>query len=173
MVSRLLFFALIALVSCSEPHQRTSAKYLDLQTFFKNEATRLKHLSARVDKTVNRNGISESRKNISPNWNVELSLFIESDINKPAWVDGYRISKVGMDTHYTAIDSNLRTRSISIKQNESGKLIDLAVLNKTTNSLYSSVEELRYIPDSLYRIVKRQDVVLLGKNSYEITGFFK
>jgi hypothetical protein len=130
-------------------------------------------VNIKVDKTVSRNSVSENRENISPNWDAEFSMFAESDINKPAWTDSYTVRTDSSGTSYTAIDNKLRTRSIRLKKNKSGSIIEVAVVNLTKNYLYSSSEELLYIPDSLYRILKKQDVILLGNNSYEISGIFK
>ncbi len=146
---------------------------MDLKGFFEQEAIRLSKTSATVEKTVSRNGISESKKDISPDWNIELSLFTESDINKPAWKDSYRISKDSTGTSYIALDNKLRTRSIRIRKNRQGDLSELVIFNRIANNLYSSTEELKYIPDSLYRIIKTQDVILLGNNNYEISGIFR
>ncbi|WP_139377336.1 hypothetical protein [Daejeonella lutea] len=148
-------------------------KYVDLKTFFSEEITRLTKQKTYVDKTVSRNGVSESRNNILPDWESELSLFIESDINKPAWSSSYTINNDNSITTYTAADSKLRTRSIKIKKNTAGEIKTVSIVNMTNNALYSSSEELSYSPDSLYQIIKRQDVLFLGNNNYKISGIFK
>ncbi len=173
MTGRRWIFACLILASCSGAEQVSDRRYVDLKGFFRDEAIRLEKLKFKVSKTVSRNGVSESRRNISPNWDTELSLFAESDINKPAWSDSYMVRNTSSTTSYTALDDKLRTRSIHIKKNKSGSITELVMVNITKNYLYSASEELRYIPDSLYRIIKKQEVILLGNNSYEISGIFK
>lgn len=173
MTNRLLIFSLLVFASCGEKEKVPQRRYIDMKGFFTNEVSRLDKLNTKVNKTVSRNGVSESKVNISPDWNMELSLFSESDINKPAWSNSYIVRNDGGSTLYTATDNKLRTRSISIARNKNGRITRLSIVNSTTNYLYNSSEELLYIPDSLYRIVKKQDVLLLGKNSYKISGFFK
>lgn len=167
-----IIFLLFLLVSCERTKQTQSIRFFDLKAFFTGEICRLATQKIKVNKTVSRNGISESKKNIFPNWETELSLFLESDINKPAWTDSYLVSNNNYSTSYIASDSKLRTRKIVIKKNNEGKIVELSVVNRTTNFLYSSSEALLYIPDSLYQITKKQDVILLGKNSYKIFGIF-
>ncbi len=169
---RLIFLSLV-LVSCSGSGKVSERRYMDLKGFFESEVSRLGKLKSRINKTVSRNGVSESKENISPDWGAELSLFSGSDINKPAWSNSYIVSDSNGNTLYTATDSKLRTRSILIRKNKNGGITQLSIINKTTNHLYSSSEELLYIPDSLYQIIKKQDVLLLGNNSYKISGFFK
>ena len=172
MTGKKLLLVCFMLVSCQEPEQVGQSRFQDIRGFFVKEVKRLEKQKITVDKIVRRNGISERQENISPVWNTELSLFSESDINKPAWRESYSVHKNNTTISYTALDNKRRTRAIRIKRNKMGKLIELAVVNRTSNYLYSSSEELLYIPDSLYRIIKMQNVILLGKNSYEITGVF-
>jgi hypothetical protein len=159
-------------VSCGPVQQKREKRYTDVAGFFQMEIERLQKQKLKVHKKVSRNGDSEYRENLSPNWSTELSLFAESDINKPAWRNSYQTRKVGDAITYTALDSNLRTRSITIRRNKKGKIDELVVVNQTQNYLYTAFEKLYYYPDSLYRIIKKQKVVLLGNNSYEISGIF-
>ena len=168
-----LAVACLIFASCSGAEQVRERKFVDIHGYVSDEIKHLEKQKVSVNKTVSRNGVSESKKNFSPDWNTELTLFSDSDINKPAWRDSYRVDSDSNQTSYTALDNKLRTRSILIKKNNSGKITELAIVNRTSNYLYSSSEELLYIPDSLYRIIKKQDVILLGKNNYEISGFFQ
>ncbi|HEY1009552.1 MAG TPA: hypothetical protein VGE58_05550 [Daejeonella sp.] len=173
MLSKSTLVALLLFASCQAPGTKQAKKYMDLTGFFEKESARLSQTGVRVEKTVSRNGLSENKDNVLPNWETELSLFTESDINKAAWRDSYKIVQDSTMTTYIALDSKLRTRSIEIRKNQQGNLQGITIVNHTANALYSSAEELIYIPDSIYRIAKKQDVILLGNNNYEISGIFK
>jgi hypothetical protein len=97
-------------------------------------------------------------------------MFTESDINKPAWRDSYRVVEDSGRISYRALDSNLRTRSIVIKKDIAGKPTQIDIINKTHNLLYQSREHLRYVPDSIYSIDKKQHVILIGDNHYLVSG---
>lgn len=172
MIFKKLALVCFMFVSCQEAEQVGKSRFQDIKEYFSEEVNRLEKQKTTVNKTVRKNGISETQENISPVWATELSLFSESDINKPAWRESYSVHKNSTIISYTALDNKLRTRTIRIKTNKMGKLIELAVVNRTKNYLYTSSEQLLYIPDSLYSIIKMQNVILLGKNSYEIIGFF-
>lgn len=174
MIIRIFLMATIFLASCgSDKHERSTNKYEDIKGLFASEAIRLNKLNPKIDKTVARNNAVESKKGITIDWKNELNLFSESDINKPAWKNSYKISGNANDISYTALDSNLRTRLIHLKKDSSGRLMHVFIVNKTHNYLYQSSEELSYIPDSIYKIVKKQNVILMGTNQYEITGVRK
>jgi hypothetical protein len=176
-----LGFSLISGLQACKPdikESRASMKYFDLQGFFRADSARLARLNPLILKTVKHNGVSESRKLHIVNWGTELSLFSQSDINKPAWKDSYSITADSNIIIYRALDSTLKTREILIKKSN-GKvkyiMIENAVekdLYKKKILLYKTLEKLSYFPDSLYLIQKSQTVRILGKNNYDIAGYF-
>lgn len=172
-INRNILYALLFISSCSEPEKDTELRYTDLKNYFEAEVMRMEHSGRKVDKTVSRNGSAESKANISPDWRAELSLFIESDINKPAWRNSYSIKEDSVSVEYKAIGDDLRTRSIRIIKDTDGDIREISIANHTSNKLYSSSEELSYIPDSMYRIFKKQDVIVIGRNEYEIKGLLR
>jgi hypothetical protein len=144
-------------------------QYFDLTGYFKADSARLTRLNPLVLKTVKHNGVAESKKIHINNWGRELSLFSESDINKPAWQDSYTIQNTNNAIIYTANDPELKTREITINKDH-GKIKWILILNHTKNILYETSEKLTYFPDSIYRMQKIQQVRLLGKNTYDIKG---
>lgn len=166
-----IFFLLI-LSACNQPKERELKTYIDLKGYFDTEARRLTKSNPLVKKTVARNDATETRSLNDINWKTELSLFAESDINKPAWKDSYKVSSHGDKTTYLATDADLKTREIKITKDGSGKIKKVFIRNQTDNMLYSSTEQLIYIPDSLYEISKQQHVAVIGDNRYFINGIF-
>jgi hypothetical protein len=144
-------------------------KYFDLKAYFKADSARLSKLNKPILKTVNHNGVIESKEVKIDDWSRELSLFIESDINKPAWRDSYSVQTTPTIVIYTATDDDLKTREIIV--NKTGdKVKYIVIYNYTKNILYYTKEKLTYMPDSIYKIEKTQHVRLLGLNKYVITG---
>ena len=147
----------------------SAIKYLDLKAYFKADSARLNNQHKLTYKTVTHNGITESKNVKIDNWARELSLFTESDINKPAWKDSYQVQQNDHTLIYIAKDPSLKTREIIINKKD-GRVQWIAIYNYTKNILYDTREKLSYIPDSIYRIEKTQHVKLLGVNKYVITG---
>lgn len=179
MRKRILPFCLVIglLSSCGESEQTTqnlqTEVYFDIKGFFEEEAVRLSGNSNPVHKEITRNREETESKNITiKDWKKELSLFIESDINKPAWTSSYQVREEGDSTVYITSDPNLRTKKIVINM-EDEKVAAITISNEVTNQLYTSQEKLYYSPDSLYRIEKEQDVRVIGSNQYLVTGKFK
>jgi hypothetical protein len=149
--------------------ENATAKYFDLKAYFKADSARLTRLNKPVRKTVNHNGVTETKEVKIDDWSQELSLFSQSDINKPAWRDSYKVQTTPTMTIYMATDDDLKTREIIV--NKTGdKVKYIKIYNYTSNKLYYTIEHLTYWPDSLYKIEKTQHVRLLGLNKYVITG---
>lgn len=166
-------FAFLILSACSGQKEENGIKtYMDVKGFFDAEASRLSSANPEISKTVARNDASETRNMKNINWKTELSLFAESDINKPAWKDSYKVINRAGKTIYVASDSSLRTREINITKDPRGRIRKITILNQVDNMLYSSTEQLLYIPDSVYQISKQQHVAIIGDNRYFINGVF-
>jgi len=173
-INILTVFGLLAfcLAACKPEIKKTN--FFDLSGYFTKEAARLKALDKPVFKTVEHNGVSESRKIVIRDWDAELSLFKNSDINKPAWSNSYEVHSDSSIVMYTSKDPDLKTQKLIIRQ-ENGKVKWIVIYNETPKSwvsLSNSFEKLTYFPDSLYLIEKRQSVRILGINRYRIKGLF-
>jgi len=181
LISAGLGFSLISGLQACKPdikENQTSMKYFDLQGFFRADSARLTHLNPLILKSVKHNGTTESKKLHIPNWGTELSSFSESDINKPAWRDSYSITADSNVIIYQALDSTLKTKEILIRK-ANGKVKSIMIENRVEKYvykkkilLYKTLEKLSYFPDSLYLIQKSQTVRILGKNNYDIAGYF-
>jgi len=166
---------LLGIASCkrdSNATGNTTSKFFDIKGYFEADSARLTQSNPLITKTVIHNKIPETKKVHITNWGTELSLFIQSDINKPAWKDSYDTNASGDFLIYSAKDPSLKTQKIIVKK-ENGKVKWIMIINHTKNILYDNLEKLSYFPDSLYLIQKRQRVRILGTDNYKISGSFK
>lgn len=172
----IIFCLTISVISCQQAKKdATSNRFFSLKDFFVQEEVRLsKKLKNRpIDKSVNHNGIFQQKQITIEDWAAELSPFIQSDINKVAWKNLYRMQVSPQFIRYEAIDNKLRTRSILIKKNTKGQVERISIHNGTKNFFYQSEEQLNYIPDSIYSIHQKQHVIVIGQNKYLIIGKLK
>lgn len=167
------FILLLCVAACKRDSGASAdtMKFFDIKGFFMADSLRLTKLNPLIDKTVTHNKIAETQKVHIANWGNELSLFTASDINKPAWKGSYEIATENDLLIYRAKDPLLKTREIIIKK-DGDRVKWIMIFNHTKNILYETVEKLSYFPDSLYLIQKSQQVKLLGKDTYRISGTF-
>jgi hypothetical protein len=164
------FSLLVVFLAACKPDTKET-NFFDLKGYFTKEAARLQKQNKPVFKTVEHNGVVESKKVNIVDWNAELILFKESDINKPAWSSSYDVTSDSSITIYKAKDADLRTKELIIKR-ANGKVKWILVYNHVKNMLYETHEKLSYFPDSLYLIEKMQAVRILGINRYRVKGSF-
>ncbi|MFM6953806.1 MAG: hypothetical protein ACKOWL_02355 [Sphingobacteriaceae bacterium] len=154
----------------SSPKQ---TEYIDLQGFFSVEAKRLNKIKPKLLKTV---GVNENREqqllSKSVDWEKELSVFKEADINKPAFKGMYQISRLPGKTLYTALSKKALVQRVEIDWGLTKKPIGIRIFQVTKNIIYQSTDTLSYYPDSVYSIHKKQVVRVLGTTFYTINGKF-
>lgn len=150
-----------------------SGTYFSLESYFKNEATRLAQSSPEIKKTVSTSGSREEKKVTITDWNKELDLFISADINKPAWKGQYSVDSTDRNLVYTAVDPELLVQYISIGKGDEGEIKRIEIKTSVKNILYTAEGNLVYCPDSLYEIRKHQHVRIVGQRDHHITGVFK
>lgn len=168
------FVVLLLMSGCLSAEKKKVANqifYFDLKTYFAKTATKLNIEKLLVKKMVSKNELSEYKKIRIKDWNTELALFIDADINKPAWKDSYRKDLSATKMMFTAKEADLKTQKIEINF-KNGLPVKFKIISKTDNLLFHSTEELEFYPDSLYSIKKHQKVLLIGENNYLIKGFF-
>ncbi|TWJ02507.1 hypothetical protein JN11_01480 [Mucilaginibacter frigoritolerans] len=161
--------------ACKPDIKETGAalKYFDIKGYFSADIAHLNHLKIQVLKTVSHNGTTESKTVKIDNWGQEFNLFIDADINKPAWQKSYTVITDDSLLFYKAIDPELKMREMIIKRDNKQKVKWILIFNRTKNILYTTTEKLSYYPDSLYLIEKDQHVRLMGNNHYRIEGVIK
>jgi hypothetical protein len=160
--------------SCNTPSsQKASNKASDIfsvDSFFSAEANRLQRLNPTVLKSVNKDGQKEERELKIDNWRNELAAFQSADISKNFDPSLYEVSAIDCIITFTAKKKELQIQKLRIEFDSEEKVKHIHILKKIANSLYDSDEKLDYYVDSLYRIVKLQDVQGLKANQYEIIG---
>jgi|ERR1700761_2152518 len=172
------FILLQNMLSCKTDSRAgtDTVKFFDLKGYFTAESARLTKLNPVINKTAVFNNYTQTKKLHIQNWSNELSSFIESDINKPAWRTSYNVQATDNLLIYRAKDSSLKTREIIIKK-EGDKIKWILIFNHPKSKLVNktlseTLEKLSYFPDSLYLIRRKQTVRLLGTNNYTVQGLF-
>src|SRR5947209_5408007 len=95
----LVILSLLSLVACTDDQtrQRTDA-YYDLETFVKGQITTLDSLQPEVNKRVVSGETQESKALTTVQWKKELDLFVQADLNKPAYRNSYVTERLSAHT---------------------------------------------------------------------------
>jgi len=155
-----------------ESEANTDFLYFDVKGYFAKEITHLQQLKPLVKKSVSINGATESKDLVIKDWNKELAVFVDADINKTSWKGSFVASKNDSQENYTSSSKRIPVKKIVIeKQGNNIKKVEIFISNK--NLLYTSNDTLTYYPDSLYLIKKQQKIRLLSSKKYSISGKIK
>lgn len=166
------FLMMASACSNPEPGKKTTDKsYFDLKGYFAAEALTLQQQNPLISKTVVLNGSQEEKKLQIADWSKELSIFIDADINKPAWKGEFTHTVTDSLESYTTKNEKIPVRKVDLHR--SGSTIDeISIILHTNNSLYDSADTLVYKPGKLYQINKSQKIRLMDQKSYLILGVF-
>ncbi|MFD0940685.1 hypothetical protein [Pedobacter boryungensis] len=174
-MKKLIFICAMCIFSActlKEQEKIATKSYFDLESYFKQEATRLTKANQPISKTVLVNGNAEAKSLLINNWENELSSFIEADINKASWRSSFEVKKTESLTTYTSNSKKIPVKKLEINYKDN-KVMAIKILVTNTNDLYTSQDSLSYYPDSLYQIKKTQHIKLMDEKRYQITGKFK
>ncbi|KEQ29233.1 hypothetical protein N180_20700 [Pedobacter antarcticus 4BY] len=155
-----------------EPGKTNADKsYFDLKGYFTAEASKLQQQNPLISKTVVLNGSQEEKKLQIADWSKELSIFIDADINKPAWKGEFTHTVTDSLESYTTKSEKIPVRKVNL--HKSGNTIDeINIILHTNNSLYDSADTLVYKPGELYQISKSQKIRLMDQKNYLMRGLF-
>lgn len=166
----------LCLSACDVPTiketNRPQTTFFDLKGFFKAEAKYLETQGVKIQKTIQHNQSKETQIVQPKDWNKELLLFSESDLNKPSWKDKYVLDSTNHGNgltllHYKAIDDKLDIQVLDVELKEEA-VHSILIVKKISNQVYESQQHLTYIPRKSYSIKKSQDVVLFDEDDYNI-----
>lgn len=179
----IVIFALTIMVfACSKESPSTANtsdtvdKYFSLKDFFESEIQNLQsqqivlHKFATLNEEVEKKALSEI------DWRTEFTPFINSDINKPAWKDSYRIDSTSNEIGqlkiiYTAQNTDLRTQEIAITFGKNAQTpSDIRIVNLTENPIYDTTERLQYVVGKTYLIENQQKVMWMKSDNFKIEG---
>lgn len=167
-----LFFALVILllISCdsTKEEEQQTKKFYDLKGFIESQIVQLDSEKPVVLKVME---IGADRNELSTkdvDWKKELELFVQADINKPAYSQSYSVIRSdSLNLEYVVKQGeNLPVRHLKIQLNEAGGVpIKIEASIRSENKLYQSEKNI-YLRCS----VKDNSTQII---SYDISGFQK
>jgi hypothetical protein len=134
---------ILLLSGCTNPAQQTQPDvYYDVADFIKQQITDLSAQKPTVNKAVLVNGKRNQQTTHEVNWNRELELFMQADINKPALRSSYQINRPDSLTYQYTLkpsEEKLTVHSLSVKLDSvTRQPRRIEAVLQTDNPLYSS-----------------------------------
>lgn len=170
----------LALGSCQErlpEEEKPQSPFFDLKSFFQQEVDRLQAEQPSVKKIAMIGGQVEEHDFDQLNYQDELKVFLDSDINRASWWDRYQIDSTLQNGQlaaisYQALSEKLKTRSLELQFAE-GKVSRVTIENQTKSPTVTFFQQLTYDPEKGYTIFTRQNVTMSPQEEMRITVAFK
>lgn len=140
---------LLLLASACENEQKTrEAKPYEFFFSFSEELERLNESEVSLVKYLNDTGEKDTLKLTSPNWEEELKLFIDADINDPRLSSDYELSEVKKgDTLVYSLESKKEEEIYLYEHYYLNKeLVKVKILQRKSDVLRSSSYSMNYYP---------------------------
>ena len=165
---------LLCLIACENPNQtraRASQTYFDLRGFMEEQIKTLNKLQPKVKKEVLSNGKSVTKTLHVKNWDKELRMFANADINKTALIGTYtavNTNEAGKKLlKYTTKETKNPVKEMTVELGDTKKTAkSITITIGSNNVLFASGTKLslncKKVSSGKYRIV-----------DYEINGFQK
>jgi len=145
--------------------------YADIPGYFRSEIQRLETARPMVEKTVRKDGLSESKTLQIADWESELSGFAAVDLNKPAY-GGYIVKDSAANVvAYTFTKPDIDLKKVEIRY-DGQQPVAFRIHRRVKNALYETDEVLFYDRNEKYSLEKKQSVRVLGDKHYFIEGKF-
>ncbi len=178
----ILFFFITACQTREPESQKASAKaapnlFFDLKGYMAQQVAALKVSKPRVNKQISINGKSETQISENINFEEELGVFINADINKPAWSDKYsRDSSFSggqlQYVRYLAKDEKMKTQMLQVTFS-GGTVSKIELKNQTSAAIVSAEEEMIYTPGKGYSILHKEIPVLGEAKNFLVEATFE
>ncbi|OJJ21145.1 hypothetical protein BKI52_11290 [marine bacterium AO1-C] len=179
-ISGTLLVFILGLAACENPNQTNNASktYFDLRGFMQTQITYLKKNNPKVKKTILNEGKPMTKDVTIKDWEKELRMFVNADINKAALIGTYTTKKNGNSVTYTSKESKNTVQSMTVALDDSKKQAkSIVIVAGNENLLFSSGTQLKlYCKKAVndqysiagYEIKGFQKIIMREKRPYEI-----
>jgi hypothetical protein len=175
---RLALLVLIAsflLHACQEQTAPTVDQpdpFFDLKGYMEEQVEALNQKQPKVRKTILVDGQRETKQFDSLDYRTELKTFINSDINRKAWVEKYKADSTFEGSFlkqvtYNSTANDLKTQLLRV-QYKDDKVSDIYIENRTNNIVADVRQDLHFQPQTGYRLLTTQETVLSEAQEIEV-----
>ena len=138
MFKKIILLSIISL-SCSKQKDFTEKKYFDLKGFSENLIAYLQKEKPEVRKVWQLASKEETKRTKLIDWEKELALFVEADLNKKAFLTSYEIINAGSESLFSLKKGEeLPVKKIVIKKDELGRVEYIKIERRTNNYLFKT-----------------------------------
>ncbi len=138
MTKKILLISLF-FVSCKQEKQITNKKYFDLKGFSESIIAELEIRKPEIKKVWQIGSLKETKSTKDIDWVKELSLFVDADLNKSAFVNSYSINESSKGINYKLKPTeSLLVKSMKVENLEEKNSKQIIIETSTSNYLFKT-----------------------------------
>ncbi|NUN99764.1 MAG: hypothetical protein HUU01_04020 [Saprospiraceae bacterium] len=180
LATALMFLSIACQPASEEPQSMETASvpvFFDLKNYMSGQVEALKNTRPQAKKRVSINGKTEEQHSDAINFEEELAIFINSDINKPAWSDKYTKDSsfsAGQLQYirYIAKEENLKTQLLQVSFT-AGTVSKIEIQNRTSAAIVTAEEIMTYTPGKGYSIIHKEMPALAKARNFSVETVFE
>jgi hypothetical protein len=176
---RIVLLSLLFLASCTQSENKIQSKtYYDLAGLMNQQISDLSAKKPLVEKTVVLADKQERIETKDIDWNKELELFLQADLNKQSYQSGYTIEvKDKKNSYQLKKGEKLPVTQLVIEFDEKDLPKHIEATMHTKNYLYESAKKLTADLENsqlkTYKIEGYQELFIGSKKSFSVEGKVK
>jgi len=173
---------LLLLLACSPErveHRVFAEKpYFDLKAFLEKEIESLPPHTALLKRVAQKDSTAptEELRLENPDPTLELKPFLESDLNRRAWVDKYAVDSTFTPEGklqrltYRSLDPKLKIRTLEVEFDPTGAVRRIVVEKDLKSLIAGAHRKMTYLPGHGFRIENHQEFIGGGSTTYLLEG---
>jgi hypothetical protein len=170
-----LFLILVIIMSCQKAEKPSELKYFDLAGLMKTQIEWLNKNKPAVKKSILLGKDAENIQMDSLDWEKELALFVQADINKKAYVKSYAVREAGSEVEYVLNSGeSLPVKTMKVLFDAEKEPQSVIITTETSNYLLNAKRklELRLQGNQLksYHIRSEQKLFVGDTENIEVSG---
>ena len=175
-----VFFVAIVLFasSCNNISKKeySAHHFFDASDYFNKTIKELSNRKIKLEKTVILNDTEEKKVIDTIDWKNELAIFINTNINKSAIYEYYTTDSILQDSTlkivYQSKNEKMHTKQFEVYFDKSNIVKKINVLQTKNNLIFQSDTHFEYIPNTYYKIEKKQSLLWFASDDIIINARF-
>ncbi len=168
-----LILSLCMLMACKneQPTSSTKLVYIDLKSVVQSDIDSNTKNQKKETKIITMNGTQESQQLDSVDWQKEMELLLNCDINKSDWKDKFTTQNIASENKivYTTNSSKIPIKKMSIYFLDSTQKVKYIEVEKETSTiLFSNKQHIIYYPFQSFKINTQQKLLFMRDFNAEI-----
>ncbi len=170
------FLILFLTISCQRQSKKSALEnvhksYFDLTQIVQQDVNNNIKNEQSEEKTFFINGKRESKKIIKVDWQKEMEILMECDINKPNWNEKFNVQSFVDEKKiiYTSISSKIPIKKMIVYYaKDTTQITSIEIEKETKSILFYNQQHIVYIPTQSFKIKSTQRALFMKDFNTEV-----